>query len=69
MGDDNDNDNLSFTSLVLECHKGKTARSKDNGNTSYTDHFGGKLKELRLGGGRVSQKQHIDITSPACAVR
>lgn len=34
-----------------------------------THHFGCKLEELGLGSGRVSQQQHIDVSSPLCAVR
>ena len=31
--------------------------------------LGGKLEELRLGRGRISKQQNIDVTAPPCAVR
>lgn len=33
-----------------------------------THHFGRKLEELRLGSGRVSQQQHIDVSPAVGAV-
>lgn len=31
--------------------------------------LGRKLEELRLGRGRISQQEHIDVPAPPCAVR
>jgi len=36
---------------------------------SIAHRLGGKLEELRLGGGRVTQQQHVDVAPPVRAVR